>query len=381
VTDARSNAPASPKRRRKRWPWLLALGAVVAAGSTVAFARRSHGEPIDPALVVTAARARLAIEVVDVGRIEAASQVEIESKLPGRVARVLVDEGDQVAAGARLILLDRRDFLRVAARERTARERARATLAFADLEQDRKRRGLAEGLVSRAEHELALHSTELAKIELAAAGVALEAARDRLRDAEITAPISGTVIRRAIEPGEMVAPGVESRFEKRSLLTIADLSRLIAKLELNQIDVAKVRLGQPVSLVVDALPGERFSATIREIAPASVRPPGKEHDVFPVEAQLETADPRLRPGMTADVRIQVSERLHALSLPIESVRREGDKTFVTRLRDERRGPLRERVEVVLGARTDRTVEIVSGLTEGDRVLLDPASAADNETRI
>jgi membrane fusion protein, macrolide-specific efflux system len=381
VTDARSNAPPRARRRRRRWPWLLAAALLLAGGSTAALARRASGEAFDPALVVTAARAPLAIEVIDVGRIEAATRVEIESKLPGRIASVLVQEGDQVAAGAPLILLESRDFQRAAAGDRTAVARGRAQLAFAELDLDRKQRGLSAGLVSRAEQELSLHSRELARLELAAARVALARAQDRLQDAKITAPIAGTVIRRAIEPGEMVAPAIESQFQKRSLLTIADLSRLIAKLELNQIDVAKLRIGQRVSLAIDALPGERFSGTISEIAPASVRPPGKEHDVFPVEASLEKADPRIKPGMTADVRIQISERPRALALPIESVRREGDKSFVTRLRPAERGDTRERVEVVLGVKTDRMVEVLSGIGEGDRVLLDPASAADNETRI
>jgi HlyD family secretion protein/macrolide-specific efflux system membrane fusion protein len=85
--------------------------------------------------------------------------------------------------------------------------------------------------------------------------------------------------------------------------------------------------------------------------------------------------------MTADVRIHVSERPQALSLPIEAVRREGGKSFVTRVREGERGAVKERVEVVLGVRTDRVVEVVSGISEGERVLLDPASAADNETRI
>ncbi len=331
--------------------------------------------------MVVAARGPLAVEVIDVGRIEALHQVEIESKVPGRVSRVLVDEGDRVRAGDELILLDTRDFSRAVAREQTELRHARARLSFSKLERERKRRGSRDGIVSGVERELGEHQAALAAIDVERARVALSVARDRLRDARIEAPISGTVIRRAIEPGEMVVPGVESTFEKRSLLTIADLSQLVVRIELNQIDVAQVRLGQRVTLSLDALPGVQCSAKITEIAPASVKLPGKELEVFPVQALLDRADPRIKPGMTADVRIHVLERPNVLSLPLEAVRREGDKARVTRVLEDDAGPRTEQIEVVLGVRSDRSVEISSGLAEGDRVLIDPASAADNEAKL
>jgi HlyD family secretion protein/macrolide-specific efflux system membrane fusion protein len=382
VSAAQSDAPpAQKRRRRRRWPWLLGALVLAAASGGAALAARRPNEPIDPALIVTATRSELAVEVVDVGRIEAKRQVEIESKVPGRVAEVLVREGDRVAAGAPLIRLDTRDFARQVAREKSSLDRARAALAFSELDRERKLRGAEQGVASRVDADLARHTARLAGIDVAASRVALATARDRLRDARIAAPIAGTVLRRAIEPGEMVTPGIESTFEKRSLLTLADLSELVVRVELNQIDVAKVRLGQRVTLEVDAIPGERFRATISEIAPASIKPPGKELDVFPVEALLEKSDPRIKPGMTADVRIHVSARPRVIALPIEAVRREGERSFVTRVVAGERGDAKERTEVQVGARNDRLVEIVSGLGEGERVLVDPPSAEANETKI
>jgi RND family efflux transporter MFP subunit len=278
-------------------------------------------------------------------------------------------------------VLDSRDFGRAVAREQAELKRAQARSRFTALDRSRKTRGLGQGIVSQADLEISEQSAALAEIDVSAARVALLSARDRLNDSKIVAPISGTVIRRAIEPGEMVVPGVESTFEKRSLITIADLSALSVKIELNQIDVAQVKVGQRVVVTLDALPGERFEATLREISPASIKPPGKELDVFPVEAVLKKPDPRIKPGMTADVRIQVRQLPSVVSLPIETLRREGGKVFVTRIVDGERGPEKRQVEVVLGARNDRSVEVVSGIEEGARVLIDPPSAADNETKI
>lgn len=368
-------------KRRRRWPWVLGALLVAGASTGAALAARRPQEPLDPALIVTARRTELAVEVIDVGRIEAKRRVEIQSKVAGRVAEVLVREGDRVAAGAPLLRLDSRDFARQVAREKASLDRARAALAFSELDRNRKRQGLVHGVAPRADVDLAEHAARLASIDVAASRVALATARDKLNDARITAPISGTILSRSIEPGEMVVPGIESAFEKRALLVLADLSKLVVQVELNQIDVARVKLGQKVTLEVDAIAGERFAAKVTEIAPASVKPPGKELEVFPVEAVLERADPRIKPGMTADVRIHVSARPSVIALPIEAVRRDGAQAFVTRVVAGPRGDEKERAGVTLGAKNDRFVEIASGLGEGDRVLVDPAPADANETKI
>jgi macrolide-specific efflux system membrane fusion protein len=375
--------PAPRRRRRRKLGWMLLIGSLLAGGASVAGWRATHPaqQRVDPALVVTAARTSLAVEVVDVGRIEAVNTVEIESRIPGRVLEVRVDEGDTVTAGQLLVRLDRREALRAVSRAGTELSRAKARSAFAGNSAARQERGAAQGLVSQVDLEAAQQERALAVLDQRLARVVLADARDQLRYTEISAPIGGTVTRRAIEPGEMVKPGVQSSFESVSLLTIADLSRLVVKTELSQIDVAKVRLGQRVLLRLDALPGEKLAARITKIAPASVRPAGKDVEVFPVEAELEHADPRVKPGMTADVRIAVGERPNVLALPLESVRREHDESFVSRVVSDERGEHTERVKITLGAENDREVEVVSGIAEGERVLIDPPSAAENETKI
>src|SRR5438105_5418699 len=145
--------------------------------------------------------------------------------------------------------------------------------------------------------------------------------------------MDGTVIQRGIQPGEVVTPGVQATFEGKPLLTVADLSVLIVKADLNQIDVAKVQLGQKVTLTLDALPGKTYEARITKVAPASTTPKGKDVDVFPVEATLTGADDQIKPGMTADVRVHIDTRHDVLSLPIEAVAKEAGKTFATRILD------------------------------------------------
>ena len=358
----------SPARRRRAWPYVTIALVLLGGGSAYAL-RAPKQEVIDQTLVVTAKRAPLAIEVVDVGRIEAFEEVEILSKVAGRVAEVLVKDGDAVKKGDPLVILDPRDFRRVVARERALLDTAQAKVAYAQRNVARKRELAREGLLSALELDVAERELELMDLDVRSARVVLMQAEDRLRDSRIVAPASGTAIRRKIEPGEMVIPGVESTFEKRALLMIADLSRLIVKIECNQIDVSKVKLGQRVTATFDGLPGERFAAHVTEIAPASTK--AKELDVFPIKAELDQPDPRIKPGMTADVRIHIEEKPQAITVPIESVRREAGKAFVKRVVEREKTKHTERVEVVLGTQNDRFAEVLSGLHEGEQVLLDP----------
>jgi len=367
-TPQKAQRPMSSPRRRRVWPYVTVALLLLGAGSAYALRAPKH-EIIDQAMVVTAKRAPLAIEVVDVGRIEAFEEVEILSKVAGRVAEVLVKDGDTVKKGDPLVILDPRDFRRVVARERALLDTAQAKVAYAQRNVARKRELAKEGLLSALDLDVAERELELMDLDVKTARVVLTQSEDRLRDSRIVAPASGTAIRRKIEPGEMVIPGVESTFEKRALLMIADLSRLVVKIECNQIDVSKVRLGQRVTATFDGLPGERFAAHVTEIAPASTK--AKDLDVFPIKAELEEPDPRIKPGMTADVRIHIEEKAQAITVPIESVRREAGKAFVKRVVEREKTKHTERVEVILGTQNDRFAEVLSGLHEGEQVLLDP----------
>jgi membrane fusion protein, macrolide-specific efflux system len=183
------------------------------------------------------------------------------------------------------------------------------------------------------------------------------------------------VIQRGIEVGEVVTPGVQATFEGKPLLTVADLSTLLVRVELNQIDVAKVARGAKVAVHVDALPGRSFEATVTRIAAASTKPLSGSVEVFPIEAELSPADAAIKPGMTADVRIALEKRADVLLLPLEAVREKDGQSTVTRVRAERTPEqITEVVPVKIGAANDRQQEITSGLSEGDRIWVNPASA-------
>ncbi len=362
------------KRRGRRW--VVGVALVVGAGVAliVALVGRSAPKPLDPALVVTAERTTLDIEILETGRIAPIESVKLKSKVAGQVTEVRVEEGQVVKRGQVLVLLDPTDYEREVARAGAEIAVARANIDYARLDVARKRQGVAAKVTSRAELDQAEYQLRSALANLRTSEVALRSAQDRVEYTTIVSPIDGTVIRKEIEVGEVVTPGVQATFEGRSLLTVADLTTLIVVVELNQIDVAKVRLGAKATVNVDALPKRPLEAVVTKIAPASVKPTSGQVEVFPIEATLQPFDVPVRPGMTADVRLLVDSKPNVLVLPIEAVDQSEEAPKVRRVLDEgAEGQRTEMREVALGASSDQQYEILSGLSPGDRVLISPPS--------
>lgn len=394
-------------KKSKRLSRLIVVLVLAAAAGGVTWKLKSGDDkPIEDALVVKVKRADLAVEVIDTGKIEPREKVDIKSKVAGQVLEVLVDEGQLVKKGQALLRLDPQDYARDAARVDAELAQAQQAHAFAEQALARKKAALADRAVSQADVELAQNEVDMRKASVRIAEVAVSAAKDRLRSCEVRSPLDGTVIERGIEPGEVVSPGVQATFEGKPLLTVADLSTLIVRSELNQIDVARVSLDQSVTLTLDALPDRKWSAKITKIAPAAVKAQGRDAEVFPVEATLdgdaldtsaagESADAgavrasgagisAIKSGMTADVRILVETRPHVLLVPIEAILKEQGKSWVkpvTLAEDGKTKRKGEKIEVKVGKSNDREMEILEGLKEGDEVAIDPASSKDNEAKL
>ena len=380
------------------WKWLFALLVLGLLGVSLWLLRaRSHaGEKFDPSLVAKVSRGDLEVAVVELGKIEPREKVAVRSKVAGQVDKIFVEEGMAVKQGQLLLSLDPTEFQRSVVRARQDVDKAAAAVELAQLMLDRRKQALADRAVAQVEVETAQNDLKTRKINLDQAKESLSVAEDQLRYSRVISPIDGTVIQRNIRVGETVVPGTMATFDERSLMVVADMSKLIAKADLNQIDVAKVKLDQPVSLTLDALPGKTFKARVTKIAPASVLPKGKDVEVFPVEATLDPgALSDIRPGMTADIKIHVETKKDVLKLPIEAVTKEKGQTFVNAIAAGeasggsslgsgmgagmgKKGPSTKRVDVQVGARNDREQEITTGVKEGDEVLIRPPSAEANE---
>ncbi|MCS7209322.1 MAG: efflux RND transporter periplasmic adaptor subunit [Fimbriimonadales bacterium] len=271
-----------------------------------------------------------------------------------------------------------------------ANARAQAESAQAELERARasavqdelKRKALEAAQAELRGARLRLREIEMRQLELRQARASEKQAVSQFRnliiqfsETDVRAPIRGVVTRRYREVGELVMSGTTGFGEGTPIMQVADLSRMRVKLNLNELDVAKVRVGMPVEVTVDALPERKFTGTVRKIAPAA-HSSGQTTALgvvkFAVEVYLSQTDPALRPGMTARCRILTARKANALRLPLEAIGKEDGREYVLRIvpgRTEPNGkPKTEKVFITVGLRSASHAEIVAGLREGDRVM-------------
>jgi HlyD family secretion protein len=200
------------------------------------------------------------------------------------------------------------------------------------------------------------------KDDLAAAQARVEAAQATLNMAHLTAPFAGTVTEASSLPGDQVATGITA-------FRVDDLSSLQVDVELSEVDINSVTVGQPVTLSFDAILGKEYQGQVTKVSQAGTVVNGVVN--FTVTVELTDADELVKPGMTAAVNIVVKEILDAVLVPNRAVRLvDGDRVvFIT---GEDGAP--KKVEIRLGSSSD-TMSVITGgdLKEGDQVILNPTA--------
>lgn len=395
--------------------------------------------------VIVASLGTISRTVVATGRVAPVMEIILANKIPGRIKAVLVNEGDAVEVGQRVILFEDGEMVaemrmadsRVATaradvqRARRALEAARARWmevksgprpqeverARAEAEMERQRHHNAEmertryqqlvrdGYVARSQYDAAATEAAVARARLRVAEETLsliragpkqetvqaawaqvresesemkrtesyvtqaaaerERARAMLRTVTVESTVNGKVTRKMVEPGEAVDIGIP-------LMILSDVSRIIAKAEVDETDVGKLQLGQYAEVTTDAFPGRIFPATIYEIGQSvgkrKVRPddPTKIGDMKVLETKLEVTrgGEDLRLGMTVDVKIFVAQKDKVVVIPRHLVTI-GKKEAVVAVEGPG-GPDSRRI--TLGVWDDARVEVTGGLSPGDRVL-------------
>jgi HlyD family secretion protein len=238
-------------------------------------------------------------------------------------------------------------------------EQAQAALALALAE--RKRELVQQAMIDEAKAS----REQIAK--------ALDEINTKLADAVVKAPRSGQVIQANIRAGELITSGVATFTSGMTICTVGDMSKMLVRVYVNEVDITKIRIGMPVEITLDSLKGKTFHGRVTRVAPAAFgsatatpAPPGQAQVVrFSVEVTFTDATPQVRPGMTASADMISAERNNALYVPNDCVRQDGNRSYVERLASDKA----RKVYVTTGLSNDAMTEIVSGLKEGDQVLL------------
>jgi HlyD family secretion protein len=317
---------------KSRWFWIVA-GVLVIGGSAFGMMQGKKGKTQQ--VTVATARTKDVVQKVKApGLIEPRTVVKISADIPGRVIHLRVREGDVVKRGQLLLELDNTQYAASVSQSQASLESARARLERAqttwkiqETNYSRRKALFERKLLStqemdQAENEYASARTELstAREEVSRIQAVLRGDRDRLAKMTYHSPIDGKIVALNIEEGEIVVVGTMNN-PGTQILTVADLSRMLVKADVDETDVVDVRPGQAASIKVDAMPDTTFQGTVTEVgnsATASATAASGETN-FEVKVLFSETVEAVRPGMTADVEIEVRRSDKALAVPIQSV--------------------------------------------------------------
>ncbi|MGH7476269.1 MAG: efflux RND transporter periplasmic adaptor subunit [Longimicrobiales bacterium] len=303
----------------KLWVKGTAVGAIVVLGASAFYTRGRTAEGAAPAAPETAVVERRALEVTAeaAGQVEPIRLVEVKSKASGEVLRLLVETGDVVRRGDLLAEVDPRDVRNALAQAEADLEVADARLATAEAQRRRAAELREASVITEQEFEAASLEEANARAQRVKAGTNLELARERMNDVTIRAPIDGVIIQKSIEVGQIIASASQNMSGGTTLLLMADLSTMQVRTLIDETDLGKIRPGQSARVEVEAFAGRPFSGQVTKIEPQAV----VEQNVtmFPVLVQLDNPEGLLKPGMNAEVSVEVARRADAVAVPNAAV--------------------------------------------------------------
>jgi HlyD family secretion protein len=401
-------------KRRSRVILLSIIGVAIVAVVTLSIAQRRRAGALETVDSFIVSVEDMTETISGTGNLVPAERRTVFSRVSGVVRNVGVDEGDVVDAGTRLLEIDDRDYqhnlekARIAFRStrRSAlqqilnlqssyvgarRRLTKATRTHANNRELREANAISNEQFQQSEEALAdaeqalrlareqlnlytgreitedpITSSELAEQvvdglpEVRQAALAVRQAQDALSDTRPRAPITGTVAMVATDEGGLVTPNAP-------LARLERLDSMKAEIQIDEVDIGKISLGDPAVVESDSMLGESLEGSVESIAPTVARVGNTR--VSAVAIQLHDNPPGLKSGASCTVRIRTTTKEDALTVPITAYETEGDDTYVFVLNateDDGRYRL-ERRSIELGIVTVNLVEVVVGLSEGERI--------------
>ena len=344
------------------------------------------------------------------------AEVKVGARISGRVEKLQSNIGDQVKKGQVLAVLEKAELEAdvafcqasvteaetqlAAAKNQRPKEIARAVATvddakassrFAQVDWKRSKELYDKQVAALNEVDIAAREQDCTAARQALAEAALDLAKAKMPDdiktleatleskkaslasakarldyATIVAPISGVVASVSTQEGETVAAGLNAP----TFLTIIDLARLQVDTFVDEVDIGKIKVGQKATFTVDSFPSREFAGRVVAVYPKAVI----QENVVNYDVVVEITDPYdglLRPEMTASVTIQLDARENVLAVPVKAVKRERGKSVVYRMDNGRP----QSHEVKVGWKDSQWIEIVSGLEEGQTILLETPAAS------
>lgn len=395
------------RKQRKRWIILGSGAAALVLIVVVASSALRPNHTIDPDKLAMVERGDIARSVVATGKIEPLTKVEVKSKASGIVEKIYIDAGDRVKAGQLLAELDKEQLQAAVGEARANLEAAEATkqaaeasyqknlvdaegpdVPFLKSDMDRAHDSYKQGLIAlnamqdaEKNYQLAVNrqmsaqrnvqvskaQVSQAEAQIAQCKAALDNADENLRYATITSPIDGEVLSKDVEVGDAVSSILVLGSQATLVTTLGDTSEVYVKGKVDEADIGKVYLGQPARIVVESFKDKTFQGRVTKISPL-----GEEKDnvtTFEVRVSIVNATGELRANMSANAEIILEEKKGVLLIPEGAVIFDRDKNASVEVPDPKSDTGRRRVAVKLGISNGVKAELLSGVSQGQQVVL------------
>jgi HlyD family secretion protein len=247
------------------------------------------------------------------GQIEPLRVVEVKSRVAGELRRITVETGDEIRQGELIAEIDPRDVRNAFEQAEADVGVARAEVTTATTQRKRVENLAKAGVVSLQDLESSQLAETNARAQLLKAETNLRLAREKTGDVTIRAPITGTVIEKTVEQGQIIASASGNVSGGTTLIKMADLGSVQARALIDEVDIGRIAPGQPASVTVEAYPGRTFRGKVTKIEPQAV----VEQNVtmFPVLVRLENPERLLKTGMNAEVSVDIANRTDVVAVP------------------------------------------------------------------
>lgn len=398
---------AAARKSKRFWIWLGALLFVVLLGAGFGLVRLAKGSTIDPNKLAKVTRGDVARSVIATGKIQPITKVEVKSKASGIVEKLFVDINDRVTKGQDLARLDQQEVEDQvdAQRAQLASAQANVTTYEANVEQDKVNaaapdlpmykatldRNLEmqkEGIVSKQtlddanrDYLAALTKRDSARAQIGVDTAKLKQAQAQVLQSEaslkqleqqmayttIEAPMDGIILSRDVEMGDAVSSILVLGSTATLVMTVGDTSEVYVQGKVDEADIAHVYLGQPARIKVESFRDRMFSGKVTKIAPMGVE---KDNvTTFEVRVSINNPGGELKANMTANAEILLDEHKGVLTVPENAVMYDGQKNASVQVPDKSQKDGGRKVPVKVGLSNGSATEILSGLKEGDQVIL------------
>ncbi|MDR3762920.1 MAG: efflux RND transporter periplasmic adaptor subunit [Acidobacteriota bacterium] len=395
-------------KRRRKFIWITAVIVVlvllVLGG---ALAARNNGKKIDPTKLAKVERGDVVKSVVATGKVEPITKVEIKSKASGIVKKLYVEAGDRVKKGQVLAELDRVEMEAQVRQSEAQLQSAKATLTSSEADLARSRvdaegvdvpmlkraweRAAAmakQGVISQSSlddaeknYVLATNKQNVSRAQIAVNQARVAQARADVKRAEATlsqqqeqlsyttivAPIDGIILSRDVEVGDAVSSILVLGSSATLVMTLGDTSEVYVKGKVDESDIGKVYLGQPARIRVESFKDKSFAGKVTRISPMGVE---KENvTTFEVRVSITNPGGELKAMMTANAEMILEEHKGVLNIPESALIYDQGKSASVEVPDPSLKEGKKKIAVKAGISNGAKTEILSGLNEGQQVVL------------